>query len=145
MISLEEFTKNLDVFIGKFKTLNTQPDCFGRTPLRTILAEGFPLPYIRVMVGSGAGQDWRGKWSDENALHWAAQGGQKADVIRFLVESGAPVNRHRDAEGTDGRTPLHCAYQNGNAETISALLELGANPKARDCFGRKPFMMPTRA
>jgi len=132
MISIEEFKEN----VAKFGDLNPTPTPFGETPLRVALIEGYSIEYIRVLVEAGAGRP-HGKWSDQCALHWAAEGGQAAEVIRYLAEQGAPVNYCRYAQGTDGAYPLHCAYKSGNAETISALLELGADPEAHDCFGRR--------
>ena len=49
-------------------------------------------------------------------------------AIRALIEAGAEVN----ATNTDGMTPLHRATLRGDPETITVLLELGANPNLPD-------------
>ena len=58
-----------------------------------------------------------------------------SDVTRCL-QAGADL----EARAERGITPLHAAATRGNAETIEALLQAGANPKAlTDSTGKLPF------
>lgn len=70
-------------------------------------------------------------------------------VVRLLVENGADVNVRtipgvstgafmRDVR-TKGETPLHRAAAYGDVETISFLLEHGADREARDAHGDSPL------
>lgn len=65
-------------------------------------------------------------------LHAAAMLNPNSGIIDALVATGADVNAH----GSDGITPLHAAWRNGNPEVAQALLRLGADPLARDQSGR---------
>ncbi len=58
------------------------------------------------------------------------------DIVHWLIEAGASVNRAAAAEaavdGTEGYTPLHAAAFHGNASAVDALLDAGADRSARD-------------
>ena len=62
-----------------------------------------------------------------NVLLRAAELG-RPDALRTLVAIGLDVN---DLSCL-GRTPLHVAALNGDAETVQVLLELGADPRSED-------------
>ena len=80
---------------------------------------------------SGEGVDFQ---TDPNAaIHYACMLGSR-DLIRWLVENGAKVNR----QGRDGNTPLHCAAQHGDLETVRYLLENGADPGIVNTSGETP-------
>lgn len=80
---------------------------------------------------SGEGVDVQ---TDPNAaIHYACMLGSR-DLIRWLVENGAKVNR----QGRDGNTPLHCAAQHGDLETVRYLLENGADPGIVNRSGETP-------
>lgn len=79
------------------------------------------------------------------ALHCAIEQ-QDKNSIRLLVEYGADVNLPTE----NGFTPLHLAvdiegdsaWQRGetpSVELTTLLLELGANPKAKDSSGKTPL------
>ena len=88
----------------------------------------------------------------ETALHSAlAKAGRPyyRYVVRLLVEHGADVNARtvpgretgafmRDVR-TRGETPLHRAAAYADVETISYLLENGADREARDASGASPL------
>jgi ankyrin repeat protein len=63
-------------------------------------------------------------------LH-AAAAGRSFDIVRQLVDAGAPVNGKQDK----GWTPLHEAVRQGNAEMTSYLLAHGADPKLQNDEG----------
>lgn len=69
----------------------------------------------------------------DNALHIAVFWEDLA-AVKLLVEAGININRH----GENGYTPLHVAYEAGNAEIVTYLLEHGADPHAR-AEGDTPF------
>eukprot|EP00741_Cyanophora_paradoxa_P014355 tig00000190_g13846.t1 len=66
-----------------------------------------------------------------SALYLAARGGHEA-TCRLLVARGAPVNGRC---GQNSRTPLHGIAAGYSRPCVLALLELGANPEARDRAG----------
>ncbi len=74
----------------------------------------------------------------KTALHYAAQNGH-ADVVAFLLDKGADVNRPNIA----GETPLHYAVGLPDPAVVSLLLARGANPNARTTDGRSPLRMAT--
>lgn len=93
-----------------------------------------------VMVGTAAGMDPAtlqpgkpGKDRDLPKLPLlpASQPGNRAAVIRLLVEHGMPLEQ-RDPQGY---TPLLNAAYRGNTEAVQTLLELGATPDAADKDG----------
>lgn len=71
-------------------------------------------------------------------LHFAAWA-RNAGAVRLLIDFGAKVN----APGPDDTTPLHTTlrsheYRYGLRETVTALLEAGADPDSRDTLGLTP-------
>ena len=74
-------------------------------------------------------------------LAWAAACGRVA-AIRHLVARGVDPSARSTFGGPDhgkGLTALHLAAQNGNRETVDALLELGADPTIQDgLYGGTP-------
>jgi ankyrin repeat protein/L-ascorbate metabolism protein UlaG (beta-lactamase superfamily) len=74
----------------------------------------------------------------KTALHYAAQNGH-ADVVAFLLDKGADVNRPNIA----GETPLHYAVGLPDPAVVNLLLARGANPNARTTDGTTPLRMAT--
>jgi ankyrin repeat protein len=66
-------------------------------------------------------------------LHSAAAA-RATDIVRMLVESGAPVN----AKQHGGWTALHAAADNGDEEMIKILLQHGADLLAQNDDGKTP-------
>lgn len=64
-------------------------------------------------------------------LNTAAEWGGLSREVSLLVAAGADVNERNSA----GETPLHLALRRDNAPKIQALLQLGADPAARDGAG----------
>lgn len=67
------------------------------------------------------------------ALHSAAAA-HATEIVRLLVENGAPVN----AKQHGGWTALHAAADNGDEEMIRILLQHGADPRAQNDDGKTP-------
>ncbi len=94
-----------------------------------VLAFIAALFVLSVPVGAQAAPDC-GKWLTPEFWKEAVA----ADVDRCL-SAGADIT----ARGNFGETPLHQAAEHGTAETVNALLDLGADIAARDAIDRIPF------
>ena len=70
---------------------------------------------------------------DCTALRWAASS-NRTDVVRFLLERGANVNKQVD----DGQTALHVASNNNCTDAIRILLEYGAM-NIKEVLGNTPI------
>lgn len=110
-------------------------------PMRNRLIEAAKrgdVDAVKSMLKSGVKLDA----SDEkglSALHHAAQSGQ-ADVIHVLVDAGANVDA--PASNSLGKTPLHLACESdlpGTALAVVVLIQMGADPNARDSNGNTPL------
>jgi len=62
----------------------------------------------------------------------AAVAGRSMDVVRLLVDAGAPI----DPQQQEGWTPLHGAVHQGNLDMTKYLLAHGANPKLQNGNGK---------
>ena len=93
----------------------------GWTPLHLAAFFGHPEA-AQALLGAGADIAIRSNNTMNNMPLHAAMAGRNGEVIRLLVEQGAPVN----AQQHGGWTPLHAAAQNGDAEMVGYLLEHGA-------------------
>ena len=69
-------------------------------------------------------------------LHSAAAA-HATEIVRMLVESGAPVN----AKQHGGWTALHAAADNGDEEMIKILLQHGADLQAQNDDGKTPVQI----
>ena len=95
---------------------------------------------VRTLVEGGAdvtGVDSTGI----NLLHWAAIT-NRASMIPILVKAGVPINAIDDF----GYTPLMYAatVDEGDTETLRALIAAGANPTLRNDDGRTPMQQAKR-
>jgi N-acetylglutamate synthase-like GNAT family acetyltransferase len=75
-------------------------------------------------------------------IHLAAAVGSES-VCRLLVRHGANVNQLTETvgEARECRSCLHYAAMAGIARTIKFLIGAGADPHAKDLFGKKPYAL----
>jgi uncharacterized protein len=112
----------------------------GTTPLHVAAAEGH-RDVVAVLVENGAdvnaglgyGSHWEMSTTGATPLHLAAAHDHAA-VVGLLVENGAKV----ETTDTNGHTALHYAARLNSENAGRKLLELGANPYAKDGFGHIP-------
>ncbi len=99
------------------------------TPLMTAALAGRPEAMAALAEFGGRLEEWRG--GKETALHIAAREGQ-AGAARELARLGARVDL---PDRQLGSTPLMLAASRGSLECARALLEAGADPRARSPEG----------
>lgn len=100
----------------------------GMTPL-LFAAQAGQLETCRVLAEHGA--DLRAQPLDEfglNSLHKAVYN-NKAEVARFLLEKGVPV----DVRTGKGNTALHLAAESGSMDALKTLVEFKADLRAKTC------------
>jgi ankyrin repeat protein len=123
-------------------------------PLITYAAGRDAPEVVLALVDSGARPDARRALTGETALHVAATFGRSA-TARVLIAAGADVGARAEAEvETDlfpgGRwvaeeTPLHRAAEAAPRDLIVALLDAGADRRARTMLGETPQSWARRA
>lgn len=89
------------------------------------------LDLVRLLLDHGAdvrhvAQHHGQLWVGASALHQAVLRGRSPEVVRLLVERGAPL----EARDGAGRTPYALAVATARDELAELLLELGAKPEA---------------
>lgn len=97
---------------------------------------------VDVLLAAGTNVHERDE-QGRNALHHAAAYESRGLMIRKLAAAGANI----EARDRNGNTPLHSAAEwardwspeDHAGDSISALLDLGANPVARNGKGRTPW------
>ena len=102
----------------------------GKTLLMHAALRG-KTPLAQLLVARGATVDKQDR-EGVAALGWAARNGH-ADMIKFLADSGADVNKRSTSWG---RTPLMSAAMGGHVQAVKTLLGFRAAVDAQD-FKRK--------
>jgi ankyrin repeat protein len=80
-----------------------------------------------ALLGADASVTERSTNAMANMPLHAGVAGRNFDLVKLLVERGAPVNARQHG----GWTPLHAAAQNGDAAMVALFLEHGADVNAR--------------
>lgn len=109
----------------------------GRTLLHSAASAG-SLETVRLLLAAGADPNALdgGRHTPLYSLANECRSPEGPAVVRCLVSSGARVEA---AEGVQRCTPLHMAARRGFTEIAAALIESGANPRARDRRGDTPL------
>ena len=69
-------------------------------------------------------------------LHWAAKRGM-LDVIDWVAEKDQDIEASLRIRSHSWSTPLHLAAESGRIAVIKRLIDLGADIKLRNQFGKK--------
>lgn len=104
-------------------------DINGNSPLLVAAAEG-KIEAAQFLLRKGAVPNVRNDQT-ETALHLAAKNGRRA-MVELL---GAEAKYMLDFTTKDGRTPMMMAAEKDYAQTVKALIVLGANARAADSRG----------
>ena len=105
------------------------PDAQGRhgaTALH-VAAYGGNAHAVAALLDGGA-DPHAGDSDRDTPLHWAVGKAGNARVIAALLGAGAQVSARNDS----GNTALHLAAWHGHVDAIVALLEAGADPRAKN-------------
>ena len=99
------------------------------TPLH-LAAAGGHVAAIELLLRAGAKVGVKDKSRRNTPLHWAAQSSH-APAVKALLRGRAWGRAKLEAKNIKGQTPLHLAVIGGDLATVEALLEAGANARAR--------------
>lgn len=109
---------------SNLKSYKIKRDSTGRSQLQRACKRG-DLSEVKAFVAAGANPN-ECDFGGFTCLHEAALAGH-ADIVSFLIEKGADVNKQAHEVG-DLETPLMDACENKHYETIEILLKHGADP-----------------
>ncbi|XP_022809867.1 serine/threonine-protein phosphatase 6 regulatory ankyrin repeat subunit A-like [Stylophora pistillata] len=118
----------LEKFLSLGRDVNSRNDN-GVTPLRIAVLYG-QSETVRYLLENGADPFVKGSYS-RNLLHVASYGGQVA-IIDEMIKQGLDVN----SKDGNGDTPLILAAAYGREKAVKYLLQGGADPSIKGCYGR---------
>ncbi|XP_016425873.1 CAP-Gly domain-containing linker protein 4-like, partial [Sinocyclocheilus rhinocerous] len=86
--------------------------------------------FARQLLSLGAEPSLRSRWTNMNALHYAAYF-DVPPLIRVVLQASQPGEVDATCSDFDFGTALHIAASNLCTSAVKCLLELGANPAFR--------------
>lgn len=110
-------------------------DQYSQTPLY-FAAKADKPDALKALLAAGADPDAKLKHG-QTILHEATEWDRPENARILVVEGGATV----DAKDSEGRTPLHLAAAYGRVKMVPLLLDLGADPNAKNRRGQTPRQM----
>jgi len=130
----EKFLLNI---LTKFPNMDLNvKDEKGNTTLLAVVKMHFSLQTIQLLVEKGANPLVKNN-GEENAIHKYMERNclydtkENRDTLNYLISLGIPIND----VNIDGETPLTLAAKYKNFNTISTLIENGANPNLGEIEG----------
>lgn len=130
---------NLDA-VKKAITEGTDPNVIGPGGI-SLLQQAInskQLEILKFLLATGANP----KSPDNAAVVAVASRGNRLDIVRCLVEAGAPINTPSTSCHWDNA--LVAGVINGNVEMVAYLLEHGADPAGHDDLGTTALHMAAR-
>lgn len=95
------------------------------------------VKFATQLIDLGADVSLRSRWTNMNALHYAAYF-DVPELVRVLLKTSKPKDVDATCSDFNFGTALHIAAYNLCAGTVKCLLELGANPAFRNDRGEVP-------
>ncbi|CAK6434945.1 unnamed protein product [Pipistrellus nathusii] len=95
------------------------------------------VKFATQLIDLGADISLRSRWTNMNALHYAAYF-DVPELVRVILKTSKPKDVDATCSDFNFGTALHIAAYNLCAGTVKCLLELGANPAFRNDKGEMP-------
>lgn len=95
------------------------------------------VKFATQLIDLGADVSLRSRWTNMNALHYAAYF-DVPELVRVILKTSKPKDVDATCSDFNFGTALHIAAYNLCAGTVKCLLELGANPAFRNDKGQVP-------
>ncbi|XP_077008616.1 CAP-Gly domain-containing linker protein 4 isoform X1 [Tamandua tetradactyla] len=95
------------------------------------------VKFATQLINLGADAGLRSRWTNMNALHYAAYF-DVPELIRVILKTSKPKDVDATCSDFNFGTALHIAAYNLCADAIKCLLEHGANPAFRNDKGQTP-------
>ncbi|XP_066234701.1 CAP-Gly domain-containing linker protein 4 isoform X2 [Saccopteryx leptura] len=95
------------------------------------------VKFATQLIDLGADVSLRSRWTNMNALHYAAYF-DVPELVRVILKTSKPKDVDATCSDFNFGTALHIAAYNLCAGTVKCLLELGANPAFRNDKGEMP-------
>lgn len=95
------------------------------------------VKFATQLIDLGADVSLRSRWTNMNALHYAAYF-DVPELVRVILKTSKPKDVDATCSDFNFGTALHIAAYNLCAGTVKCLLELGANPAFRNDRGEVP-------
>ncbi len=127
-------TEKLEMLLSANRSLVGLLSSDGWTPLHLAAFFG-KTAAARLLLNTGAIVTARSPHARGNMPRRAAAAGRHAEMVKLLIEHGAPVNARQHG----GWAPLHAAAQNGDVEMAKMLVEAGADVLARATNNQMPL------